>query len=362
MPITIGDAWRDGGRTVNNFDAIRLFAASLVIFSHSFEITDGTRVNEPLRRLGADLSLGECGVIIFFTVSGFLLTKSWISTPEAKGFVIRRALRIMPALICVVVLSAFVVGPILSTLSFERYFSSSEAFAYLANAAFIVNWGTLPGVFSTNPAGGGVNAPLWTLAIEISCYGLLLVLGVSGRLTYLTCCALIVACFYYLAGSIAWAPDLSAESRFFNYVFKIGALAPAFFAGAYMALRPGSIPLDARIAAACAVAIGLSVVFGAMLVVFSLCGAYLALYIAFAPLGPVRQAGAAGDFSYGLYLWGWPAQQFAVSTFPGQNWPHNLLIAVPIAFALAVASWFIVEAPALSLKPRTPMRLAMLNK
>ena len=57
----------------NNFDVLRLLAASLVLFSHSYALTAST---EPF----ADVSgwtLGEVGVVMFFAMSGFLIAKSW---------------------------------------------------------------------------------------------------------------------------------------------------------------------------------------------------------------------------------------------------------------------------------------------
>ena len=58
------------------------------------------------------------------------------------------------------------------------------------------------------------------------------------------------------------------------------------------------------------------------------------------------------DLSYGLYLYGWPAQQLAWMLPAGKSVAGNIAIASAIAFACAVASWFLVERPALRLKRR----------
>lgn len=60
----------------NCFDIIRLFAAIIVIISHQYSLSGLT---EPTF-LGMT-TLGGLGVIIFFAISGFLITKSWVMTP-----------------------------------------------------------------------------------------------------------------------------------------------------------------------------------------------------------------------------------------------------------------------------------------
>ena len=80
----------------NNFDLIRLFAALTVALSHLAQhgiITNpaGVRVAEAIWELVP-------GVPIFFIVSGFLITNSWLNQPSWRPYLTARALRIFPAL------------------------------------------------------------------------------------------------------------------------------------------------------------------------------------------------------------------------------------------------------------------------
>ena len=53
-------------RTSNNLDFLRFFAASLVLFSHSFALIDGKGVKEPLSLLtNGDATCGGVAVTIF---------------------------------------------------------------------------------------------------------------------------------------------------------------------------------------------------------------------------------------------------------------------------------------------------------
>src|SRR5437899_9937507 len=72
----------------NNFDFIRLAAAFLVIFSHSWPLHDpkGASYNEPYSRLSGYCSFGEVAVAIFFVISGLLVARSYLSDPHPFAF------------------------------------------------------------------------------------------------------------------------------------------------------------------------------------------------------------------------------------------------------------------------------------
>src|SRR5690348_17744391 len=99
----------------NNFDAVRLLAALSVVFSHSFLIAEGSEASEPFIWLtGNQCILGLVGVFVFFVISGYLVTESWVRSPMPGRFALRRFLRIYPGLAVNVVLCAFVLGPLVT--------------------------------------------------------------------------------------------------------------------------------------------------------------------------------------------------------------------------------------------------------
>ena len=61
----------------------------------------------------------------------------------------------------------------------------------------------------------------------------------------------------------------------------------------------------------------------------------------------------SGDYSYGIYLYGWPVQQSLHTAFPQASAETLIVPAIAGALAFAAASWFLVEKPFLALKARS---------
>ena len=88
---------------INGFDGIRAIAVTMVVLNHigSFELLPQESIFYTQRLW--HLFSGETGVMIFFTLSGFLITHLLITEYRTKGsinyknFIIRRALRLIPA-------------------------------------------------------------------------------------------------------------------------------------------------------------------------------------------------------------------------------------------------------------------------
>ncbi|MEP6679645.1 MAG: acyltransferase family protein, partial [Betaproteobacteria bacterium] len=90
-----------GGRD-NNVQLLRFLAATAVILFHCYALTDRW-TDEPLWKLAPELNFGALGVKLFFVLSGFLVTQSWVSRQRLDRFVVARALRIYPALVAATV-------------------------------------------------------------------------------------------------------------------------------------------------------------------------------------------------------------------------------------------------------------------
>ena len=84
---------------------------------------------------------------------------------------------------------------------------------------------------------------------------------------------------------------------------------------------------------------------------------YLVIYIAYARLPKVARFGKHGDFSYGMYIFGFPVQQLLIYWFGADiNLAVLALSSMVNTLCFAVLSWRLVEAPALRLKRYTNIK------
>jgi peptidoglycan/LPS O-acetylase OafA/YrhL len=98
----------------NNLNGLRFFAASMVLVSHIEQIKD-LRGLSSLHKSPLFSSLGTLGVVLFFVLSGFLITYLLIIEKETsqekkisiKNFYMRRVLRIWPLYFIVIFLGLF---------------------------------------------------------------------------------------------------------------------------------------------------------------------------------------------------------------------------------------------------------------
>jgi peptidoglycan/LPS O-acetylase OafA/YrhL len=337
----------------NNFDALRLVAATSVMFSHSFLIAEGNDAHDPLILLsGRQCILGLAGVFVFFTISGFLVTQSFEDTGSSWRYLAKRALRIFPGLFVALLLSALVLAPLVTMLPLAEYLRRPEPYRYvLGNMMLSTEVHELPRVmFVDNPVGLEINGSLWTLRYEFMMYLMVLILGVLRLLTLPVCLGLLalgVACIHF--------PALDALGGW-------GWLLSFFAAGMVLYRLRGTRIFDGRIALLALAGLAASVPLRQFILLFPLFGSYLALYLALHPRLPVIPAARFGDLSYGLYIYGWPVEE-AVTYVSGGHiaWWKLFLVSLVAAGALAFLSWHLIERPALRLKPRSHRPAAALQ-
>jgi peptidoglycan/LPS O-acetylase OafA/YrhL len=323
-------------RRRNNFDILRLTAAIAVLVSHSFVLSGH---HEPT--IGS-LTVGTIAVFVFFAISGFLITRSWEREPRLGAFLAKRILRIFPALIVVVLLTALVAGPLLTSLSGGSYFGAHETWTYVFKNVILFQQYVLPGVFTHNPYGTAVNGSLWTLPTEFRAYLFIALLGVLTLLARRRAVVAILA-FVYLLGLVAPAhTSLLFGTLMFYRVFLVGAI---------LYLWRDEIPRSRTAAAGLIIAwvalSGTSAGVAAATVAIS----YAAIVLAYEKPALTRLT-KHGDFSYGIYLWAFPVQQTIAHLWHHVSSLEMIVVSLPSTVLLAIGSWRLVEGPALTLRRR----------
>ena len=317
---------------------------------------------------------GFLGVDMFFTLSGFLITRLLLQERAATGainlrsFYVRRALRLLPALVVFLLLwTCF----LLVTIPPEYW---SIVGSYVAAVLFYVaNWAGIHGL----PM--GIFGHTWSLAIEEQFYLAwpLVVAVLVGRLRRprLIACLLALVAVVSLAWRlhlalggaterrIYWATDAHADG------LLIGAALAFLLASRHRLMRAGPVASGMALVALVgllgllvAVPFNPSYAYGVSALV-ALATSALILEVGrpgsrVARLLEARWLVWAGRISYALYLWHFPIfSQFGVLNLPGHlPSPRPGLLAWSVTFAAALASYFFVERPALVYKDRFSWR------
>lgn len=335
---------------LNNFDTLRLTAALLVLVSHQHALTG---MREP-SVLNAH-SLGGLGVLIFFSISGFLVAQSWQTDPSVWRFTLKRLLRIWPALAVAVVLAALVLGPMVSSLPWREYYASPLIPEYFKNLRFELR-DQLPMRFEGSALPTAVNGSLWTIPLELKCYIALAVLGLAGLLRQrwlMLALLLLVTATYDIAMNRG---DGFAE--FFNWRIEQRLLLEFglfFFAGTMFqafALHRSSLKVKSMLLGACWVLAGLALYMQRPLLALWLALPTTVLLFGNASTPFLRRSGRFGDLSYGMYIYAFPVQQTLIWLYKDSlPWGVLLGLTVAVTSLLAFASWHLVEKWALRFKP-----------
>lgn len=332
----------------NSFGVIRLAMAIAVLFSHSYLFATGTTRADPLIAW-TNHTFGEHAVQVFFFLSGILIAQSFDRTRSLTAFTAARVLRIFPALIVVVLLTALVLGPLFSTVGWREYFSSGLVPLYVVKTVTLVTGSApLPGLFQDLPF-PRVNMSLWTLKYEVICYAGLTLLGLLGLFNarWRTAATVLLAAGVAVVYVAAYKPMGERSSlelvRYFALYFGMGTL--AYLCRDRLQMRPILlVPLalvfwasiGTRFAElACAVLLG-----------------YATIVAARMTWGFLTPFTRQHDWSYGVYIYAAPLQQALLQLWPDTDPLALSCFALAATLPLAKLSWDWIEKPAMALRHR----------
>ena len=328
------------GHLHNEFDTLRIGAATAVIFSHHFALT---RTPAP-----AWLNFGMVGgvaVMVFFTISGYLVTQSWSREPGVVPFLWKRWLRVWPGVLVAVLSNIFLFGLWFTALPAAEFLRHAQTLDYFRNLLLYKAYVDLPGVFLGNPYPQVMNGPLWTIPMESLCYVVLAVAGALGCLRSRVLASLVCVAYlsYFLTQRNA---DLTGEMQHWHEY-------SAYFAqGALMALHREWFHAHARRCLLALLAVALVLFFGlgwqhtAGLLLLP----PLLVYLGSRHVPALSRLHRLGDPSYGIYLFGFPMAQMVQASWPTMPFAASLLLTIALAAAAGYASWHVVESRALRLK------------
>jgi peptidoglycan/LPS O-acetylase OafA/YrhL len=337
-------------RNANALNALRLFLSFSVIGWHSFALTGRDVQFAPLRQL-----MGEVGVDGFFAISGFLIVGSWIRNPSWWRFTAARVLRIFPGFWVCLAVTAFVFAPLGTLLvsrgTFTPLFSYDNVTYLFSNALLKIQQPAIGETPIEVPFDGAWNGSLWTLRWEFYCYIAVLICGVLGLLkTRFAIPALFVLSLaVLLLTTLGPIEDRSATS--------FGRFGIMFAAGAMIYQYADRLPLNWKL-----VGIGALAVFGSLFLSDYRIVAALPLAYVLIGTGALLKSSRlsfTNDYSYGFYVYAFPAQQVLAGLGVGMAGVAPFALAsLALTAPFAIASWFLVEKTALRLRPKRKKQLS----
>jgi peptidoglycan/LPS O-acetylase OafA/YrhL len=341
---TVAGRYKRIGGFTSGFDYLRIGLAVGVVLQHSIITTD--------RPLGSAIFGGWTRPLLafilpmFFALSGFLVAASLLKKPSIPSFMALRFVRLVPALAVEVLLSALILGPLITTLPLHAYFSGAEFWKYFLNIVGDIHF-TLPGVFAHNPLPNTVNGSLWTVPFELECYLALMIVYLCGFIIRPK----------LLLGAIVVLTLAGTALTFarYNPILQGGpvggrALVIAFLAGVALQVYAHRVRLNLATFAVCTILSALLLLRFETSFFACIPMAYVTVYLGM--LNPRKVPVLfSGDYSYGLYLFAFPLQQLEVLLFPHYRWwGYNAAFTLVTGFAYAAFSWWCIEKPILSQK------------
>ncbi|WP_083901162.1 acyltransferase [Azospirillum sp. B4] len=334
---SISDVWLKSNGRPHGFDNLRTLLAISVILWHAIHVCHGLEAENwfwsgPFRPLVYFIVPG------FFALSGFLVASSFYRN-DLISFATLRFIRIYPALVFEVLLSALIIGPAVTVLSLDEYFSDSTFYKYFFNSIGWIHY-HLPGTFADIPAGNVVNTQLWTIPYELESYLLIFLFGLFGLRRrpagFLLAALAANAALILLTCTVGPLPAIEARPPGRMLVL-------CFIFGAALFLLRDRIPvsLPAFLAA--------TALYSAL--IFHPAGIYLApFFVAYSTvyLGllnvRIPVLGGLSKYSYGIYLYGFPIQQVVAHAFPDRrDWWFNAGVSLILTLIPAALSWHLLE-------------------
>lgn len=325
----------------SGFDWMRLILACSVVAWHTVVTSYGQAFQD---RFFADPFLRPpiaAILAMFFALSGFLVAGSLERCRTIISFAGLRIFRIFPALVVEVLLSALILGPLLTKVDLSTYFRDPQFLHYFLNMVGDIHY-SLPGVFADNPLPSKINAQLWTVPFELRCYEILVVIGILTIHKHRP--LLFVAILLYLARrflndcSINCAPPGALLG---------GDLILCFLLGVGLFRFRDVVVWNRWLALASAAGAAVVIQFPGGDILATVPFAYLTVFLGLCNPGRPKLL-FSGDYSYGIFLYGFPIQQaIASASARTQHWYINLALALPATIFVAVCSWWFVEKPVL---------------
>ncbi|MCZ7866292.1 acyltransferase [Agrobacterium salinitolerans] len=344
-----------GNDDSNNFTLIRVLAALAVVYGHCFALAKSCEgCVDPVLTITKWRYSGDIALFIFFFISGFLITASLHKNRSFVKFFGARFKRIFPGLLVFILFVTFIIGPFYTSISLPEYLANGNIWKFVvSNATMKEMIFVLPGVFDEAHRPSIAVGTLWSLWVEVRLYlisGAVAALGATrSRGMGNALCAPLVAWGVFSPGSFPLVGVNPANVE----------VAAFYVAGSLVYINRDMIPASTSGILPLGLATLAARGYDGYHIVASILVCYTTLSLALA--NKVKLPKVVQDYSYGIYLYGWVAQQIIAVQLPDWGPYKMMILALPASIILGAASWFLVEKPAVSFRRRHRLQAAPIS-
>ena len=326
----------------NNLNLTRLILSSMVILGHSYALAPSDGGKDIILQLTGFTYSGALAVKMFFFISGLLVCNSIISNPNPVSYIISRFFRIIPALLVMLLITCFLVGPIVTSFSFFDYLLNNQVLTYLSVNLnlFSPAYYNLPGVFANNFYQNSVNGSLWTLSYEVEMYTYLLAFSMLGLLKYRRFASAIFIFIIALPTlNLPWYHEIYSSNPEIYY------LPMSFSFGCMFALWREEIQINIKFFIGLLLMTTLMKQYTIYTTLFYFCCFYFSLLIS--DSRNIKIPALKLDISYGVYIYGFLVQQLINHIFPDEGFLFNTIVSLSICYPIAYLSYIYIEKPSI---------------
>lgn len=325
----------------NCFDFLRLFAAVMVVVYHHAGF-----MKYHLESPGQWFPLDSIWVQMFISISGYLVTKSFITSNGFDQYMVKRCLRIFPAIIACSFIVIYVVIPFWESDVYS-FLTSEKTFKSFINMSMLhgINVGNAENPYGLRTL---VNPPLWTLAYEFLLY-ICLGLVMSINRTWVGPAVMLAFSIILCAG---FSENLKNSYFYGVQYWTFLRLGMNFYVGSLLFLTVDKWNGSRyKICMAISCIIILYCLSGNVSDVDILGRIALSVITILAGVTFKTNIGSGKyDVSYGVYIWSWPVQAVIVSTLNVNFW-LSLIISLFVIFVISFISRNLLEDKFLRMKP-----------
>ncbi len=337
--------------TINNFDILRFVFALLVLIYHACVLASTDELKLVVEFI---IPFSRFAVPRFFIISGFLIFMSYETSKSWKNYFEKRARRILPAYLFIVILTA-IGGCFVSTLPWNEYFRW-EWFKYLFFNIIFLNFLhlSLPGVFESNPLMSTVNGSLWTIKVELMFYAVVpLLVHILRRYNQLVSILIIYLLSFIYSEVLNYLGEYTRHAIWFELAKQLPGQLTFFITGALIYYYYDAFKRNFRVPLCfSSLILVCSYYFKSTSIAYHLISlstpislAIVVIFIAFFS-SYIELFSNYGDLSYGTYIYHFPLIQVFISLglFNYSSY-LALWLSVIATLLISYASWHLLEKP-----------------